>query len=54
MSNVGNAKVTEHDLVIAPKQHIFWLDILVDESPVMNILQGRSYLLDIGEDQWRW
>src|SRR5437764_14852463 len=38
VNNCSNAKVAEHHFIFATQQHIFWLDVLVDESSIMDIL----------------
>ncbi len=40
-------------MVLRVQEHILRLDIAVDQVLVMGILQGRSDLLDIGEDRGR-
>ncbi len=49
----GDAKIAEQDLVAAPQQHVFRLDVAVDELLVVGVLQGFSDLLHIGGDGCR-
>src|SRR6266852_923704 len=37
---------------MGPEQHIFWLDIAMDEFSVVGVLQGCRDLLDIGNDAY--
>src|SRR4249920_2539939 len=46
----GNAKVAEHHLVVRPEQHVFWLDISMNNLAIMSVLKGFSDLLDVGDD----
>src|SRR5260370_30566225 len=42
-----HAKITEQDIIVLPNEHVFWLDIMVNEPVAMGILQSASNLLDI-------
>src|SRR5258708_6323185 len=46
----GNAKVAEHHLVVWPEQHVFWLDVSMNNPVLMSVLQGSGDLLDVGDD----
>ncbi len=51
MGDGSNAKITEQDLVVLSQEHIFWLDIAMNQSLVMCVLQRACNLLDIGDDE---
>src|SRR6266699_1083317 len=42
----GNAKVTEHHLIVWPEQHVFWLDVSMNNLALMSVLKGQGDLLD--------
>src|SRR5258708_1003704 len=44
---LGNTKVTEQEGTIGSQQDIFWLDIAMNHTMIMGILQSRSQLADI-------
>src|SRR6266516_5444292 len=46
----NQAKITEQDLVVAPQQQVLRFEISMNELCVVCILQGRSDLLDIGDN----
>jgi len=47
----SDAEVTQQDLFMLTHQHVLRLDIAVDESLVVGILQGICHLLDVGDDR---
>src|SRR6266496_2913322 len=38
LSQDGNTKVTEQDLIVSPQQHVLWFDISMDQPLVMSTL----------------
>src|SRR5438876_12235571 len=50
LSNKRNAKVTQQHLVTSPHQHIFRLDIAVDNLCLMSIVESVSYLPHVREN----
>ena len=47
-AEAGQAEVRQQHLTVLPQQHVFWLDIQVNHTLVMRVLQGISNLFDIG------
>ena len=43
----GDAKIAQQDLVVAPQQHIFGLDVSMNQSLRMRVVQGIRHLLDV-------
>ncbi len=54
MSNDGNPKVTEQDFAASSDQHIFWLDIPVNDFLFMSILESVCDLFHIGDNGGQW
>src|SRR5579884_3605053 len=50
----GKAKVTEQDVIVRTEQHVLGFDIAVDESVIVGVLQGGSYLIDIANNGLEW
>src|SRR5215472_15623123 len=50
MHTKGESEVTQHDVVIAPEQHVLRLDIEMHDPGIMGILQGMRYLGDVGDN----
>src|SRR5438270_5245857 len=46
----GQAKIREPDLLVRSQQQILRLEVAVNQSLRMDVLQGGGYLLDIGND----
>ena len=46
----GNAEVAQQHFLVAPQEHIFWLDVAVNEPLIVGILQPIGHLLDIGQN----
>src|SRR5438105_156792 len=49
MHRHSNTKVPDQDFIIFIQQHIFWLNVTVNESSIVCILQAGSDLFHIGE-----
>src|SRR5437899_11127349 len=50
LGHQGNAKVTEHHLIVWPEQHVFWLDISMNNLVLMSVLHSLGDLLDVEDD----
>src|SRR5712692_6263174 len=50
MGEVGQAEVTKQDLIVWSQQHVLRLDIAMDQSLVMGILQRCRNLGDVRDD----
>jgi hypothetical protein len=50
MGRGSDAKVTEPYLVVGSEQDVLWLDIAMDQSLIVGMLQGRGNRTDIGDD----
>jgi hypothetical protein len=44
MCGSGNAEIAEQQQTVGTQQHVFWLDITVNQALLMGISQGRGYL----------
>src|SRR6266567_3323056 len=48
------AEITEPDLILRTKQHIFRLYIAVDKQSIMSILECRGNGPHVGDDRFKW
>ena len=46
-----DAKIAEKYLLVLPDQHVLWLDVAVDETGVVGVLQPGCDLLDVGDSR---
>ncbi len=46
----GQAKIREPNLLVGSEQQILRLEVAVNQFLLMDILQGRSHLLDVGDN----
>jgi hypothetical protein len=54
MGGSGNTKIAQQQRVIGTHQHVFRLDIAVDEALLMGILQGRTHLSRVLHNSGQW
>ncbi len=54
MSYDSDTKVTEQNFAAPPDQHIFWLDIAVNDFLFMSILEPFGDLFHIGDNGGQW
>ena len=50
----GDAKVAEQETAISAHEHILWLDIAMDDTALMSVLQSGGYLLYIAYNRGQW
>src|SRR5216684_467269 len=54
MSSGCDPEVAEYNIALTPDEQVCWLDVSMDESFIMDVLEGAGNLLDVGDDPGEW